>query len=84
MNVNVSLTGELCEFIKAKISNGRYASASAVVQEAVRIMMLTEEARLTLLRNAWIDGQASGDASPADFASIKVRGRMLLNATSNG
>jgi len=37
MNMNVSLTDELSEFVKAQISSGRYTSASEVVREAPRI-----------------------------------------------
>ena len=80
MNMNVSLTDELSEFVKAKVSSGRYTSASEVVREALRIMEQTEEARLAFLRNAWAAGQASGDAGPADFADIKAQGRALLKA----
>lgn len=75
-----SLTDELSEFVKAKVSSGRYTSASEVVREALRIMEQTEEARLAFLRNAWAAGQASGDAGPADFESIKAQGRALLKA----
>jgi len=80
MNMNVSLTDELSEFVKAKVASGRYTSASEVVREALRIMEQTEEARLTFLRNAWSAGQANGDAGPADFADIKAQGRALLKA----
>ena len=41
MNMNVSLTEELGEFVKAKVSSGRYTSASEVVREALRIMEQT-------------------------------------------
>jgi antitoxin ParD1/3/4 len=80
MNMNVSLTEELSEFVRAKVSSGRYTSASEVVREALRIMEQTEEARLAFLRNAWAAGQASGDAGPADFTGIKAQGRALLKA----
>jgi antitoxin ParD1/3/4 len=80
MNMNVSLTDELSEFVKSKVSSGRYTSASEVVREALRIMEQTEEARLAFLRNAWTAGQASGDAGPADFADIKAQGRARLKA----
>ena len=82
MNMNVSLTEELGEFVKAKVSSGRYTSASEVVREALRIMEQTEEARLAYLRNAWVEGQASGDAGPADFSGIKAQGRARLKAAS--
>jgi antitoxin ParD1/3/4 len=80
MNMNVSLTDELSDYVKAKVSSGRYTSASEVVREALRIMEQTEEARLAFLRKAWAAGQASGDAGPADFADIKAQGRALLKA----
>lgn len=80
MNMNVSLTDELHEFVKAKVESGRYTSASEVVREALRIMEQTDEARLADLRKAWAEGEASGDTGPADFASIKAKGRELLKA----
>jgi antitoxin ParD1/3/4 len=81
MNMNVSLTDELHEFVKAKVDSGRYTSASEVVSEALRIMEQTEEARLAFLRGAWAEGEAAGDAGPADFAGIKARGREFLKAS---
>jgi antitoxin ParD1/3/4 len=84
MDINISLTEELGEFVKAKVSSGRYTSASEVVREALRIMMQTEDARHAFLRNAWAAGQASGDAGPADFVGIKAQGRALLKATRIG
>jgi antitoxin ParD1/3/4 len=77
-DMNVSQTDELSEFVKEKISSGRYASASEVVREALRLMEQTEEDRLAFLRNAWAEGQASGDAGPADFGSIKAEARQAL------
>jgi putative addiction module CopG family antidote len=42
MNMNVSLTEELANFVKAKVSGGRYASSSEVVREALRLMEKVE------------------------------------------
>ena len=36
--MNVSLTPELEEFVSAKVSSGRYNSASEVVREALRLL----------------------------------------------
>jgi antitoxin ParD1/3/4 len=77
MNMNVSLTDELGEFVKSKVSSGRYTSASEVVREALRLMEQSEEARLAYLRQAWAEGQGSGPAVKADFASIKADARKL-------
>ena len=38
MNMNVSLTDQLANFVKAKVSAGRYSSSSEVVREALRLM----------------------------------------------
>ena len=43
MNMNVSLTDELSEFVKSKVSSGRYTSASEVVREALRRLQRAEE-----------------------------------------
>ena len=71
MNMNVSLTDELAGFVKAKVSTGRYTSSSEVVREALRLLEQhdsREAEKLELLRKAWQDGIASGDAGELDFA----------------
>ncbi len=79
MDMIVSLTDELSEFVEAKVSSGRYASADEVVREALQIMEQVENARLTILREAWKQGEV-GEDRPADFADIKARGRAMLKA----
>jgi len=74
MNMNVSLTEELANFVKAKVSAGRYASSSEVVREALRLMEKIEQQeaeKLNFLRQAWKDGVDSGDAGKVDFAALK-------------
>lgn len=78
MNISVSLTPELVDLIKAKVASGRYASSSEVVSEALRLLERAdqreaEEARL--LRGAWEEGVASGDAGPLDFGALKAEAR---------
>jgi antitoxin ParD1/3/4 len=43
--MNVSLTPELEEFVGAKVSSGRYNSASEVVREALRLLEERDRAR---------------------------------------
>jgi antitoxin ParD1/3/4 len=55
MNMNVSLTDELANFVKAKVSAGRYTSSSEVVREALRLMEKVEQQeaeKLTYLRKS--------------------------------
>lgn len=78
MNMNVSLTDELAEFIKAKVAGGRYSSSSEVVREALRIMEKAERQeaeKLRLLRQAWQEGVDSGDAGELDFSELKKQAR---------
>jgi antitoxin ParD1/3/4 len=83
MNMNVSLTDELANFVKAKVSTGRYASSSEVVREALRLMEKIESQEvenLTFLRQAWKDGIDSGDAGVVDFSALKREARARLAA----
>ena len=82
MNMNVSLPEELANFVKDKVSTGRYGSSSEVVREALRLMEKTEQQeaeKLAALREAWKEGIDSGDAGEIDFAALKkeARGRRI-------
>jgi antitoxin ParD1/3/4 len=78
MNMNVSLPEELANFVKDKVSTGRYGSSSEVVREALRLMEKTEQQeaeKLAALRQAWKEGIDSGDAGAVDFAALKKEAR---------
>ncbi len=67
---NVNLTDELDRFVAAEIENGRYENASEVMRAALRSLERDEqeyEARLTSLRAAIDDGDASGLAEGGVF-----------------
>jgi antitoxin ParD1/3/4 len=81
MNMNVSLTEELANFVKSKVAGGRYSSSSEVVREALRLMEKVEQQeaeKLGLLRAAWKEGIDSGDAGKVDFAALKTEARARL------
>ena len=79
MNMNVSLTDELANFVKAKVSAGRYTSSSEVVREALRLMEKQEEEKLGWLRQAFKEGMESGDAGELDLDALKAEGRKRLS-----
>jgi antitoxin ParD1/3/4 len=84
MNMNVSLTDELANFVKAKVAAGRYTSSSEVVREALRLMEKVEEQeaeKLEFLRQAWKEGIDSGDAGELDFQALKKEARARLAAS---
>jgi antitoxin ParD1/3/4 len=80
MNMNVSLTDELAEFVKSKVVSGRYASSSEVVREALRLLEHQDAEKLAWLRQAYTEGMASGDAGVVDYAALKKDGRERLAA----
>jgi len=78
MNMNVSLPEELANYVREKVSTGRYGSSSEVVREALRLMERTEQQaaeKLALLRQAWAQGVDSGDAGEIDFDALKQDAR---------
>jgi antitoxin ParD1/3/4 len=76
--MNVSLPEELANFVKDKVSTGRYGSSSGVVREALRLMEKTEQQeteKLAALRQAWKEGVDRGDAGEIDFPALKTQAR---------
>lgn len=83
MNMNVSLPEELAEFVKAKVSTGRYTSSSEVVREALRLLEqqdIRNAEKLRWLQKAWQDGIDSGDAGELDIDALKREARQQLAA----
>ena len=71
---NVNLTVELDNFISTNISSGRYDNASEVVRAALRSLERDEaiyQAKLTALRAAIAEGDASGIAEGDVFARVR-------------
>ena len=83
MNMNVSLPDELANFVKAKVSTGRYGSSSEVVREALRLLEQAEKQnaeKLAYLRQAWQEGIDGGGAEELDLETLKAAGRAKLAA----
>ncbi len=79
---NVNLTDELERFVLTKVESGRYENASEVVRAALRTLERDErqyEAKLTALRAAIDEGDASGIAKGNAFA--RVRRKLNLRTT---
>src|SRR6202165_2428942 len=71
---NGNLTDELDRFVLAKVKSGRYENASEVVRAALRTLEREEqqyEAKLTALRAAVEEGDASGIAEDGVFARVR-------------
>jgi antitoxin ParD1/3/4 len=71
---NVNLTDELDRFVATKVKSGRYENASEVVRAGLRTLEREEqeyEAKLTALRAAIDEGDASGIAEGNVFGRVR-------------
>lgn len=65
-------------FVQTLVETGRYASASEVVRDGLRLMEAREQARgakQAALRVSIEEGLASGPSEPLDMAAIKAEAR---------
>ena len=78
MGMNVNLTPQLEELVRAKVDSGMYTSASEVVREALRLMDEQDrlrQAKLDELRGEVRRGLDSGPSEPWDATALKAKAR---------
>ena len=78
MGMNVNLTPQLEELVRAKVASGMYTSASEVVREALRLMDEQDRlraAKLEQLRDDLRHGLESGASQPWSVEDAKREGR---------
>ena len=78
MGMNVNLTPQLEELVRAKVGSGLYSSASEVVREALRLMDEQDrlrQAKFEQLRNDIRQGLESGPSTEWNAQELKEAGR---------
>lgn len=86
--MNVSLTPELENFVKQKVTAGMYNSASEVMREALRLLEERDslrEMKLQVLRRDIHEGISEldqGYGSPLDLDKIKAKARSVKEKRS--
>ena len=78
INMNVSLTQQLEQFVSEQVRSGRYQSASEVVREGLRLLVTraeTERMKLEALRKMIRESLESGPAEPHDMEEIIAAAR---------
>ena len=74
--MNISLTGALASFVESEVESGRYASASELVRESLRMLEHEKDveaekrAILKAAVQAGLDQAKAGDLSPRSFEEI--------------
>lgn len=73
-NTSISL-GDYSEgFISEQVSCGRYGSASEVIRASLRLLEEHEQS-VHAIRQALVEGEASGDAGELHMKAIKAKAR---------
>ena len=81
--MNVSLTAELENYVKAKVATGMYNSVSEVMREALRLMEerdALKSMKLDALRRdvqEGLDELDRGEGTPLDMNEIKAKARAI-------
>jgi antitoxin ParD1/3/4 len=76
--INIALTSEEINALKAAVEAGEYATTSEVVREALREWQGNRELSgedLNRARELWRGGKGSGAASPLDLAGTREQAR---------
>ncbi len=69
-------------FVSKLTASGRYASASEVLRDGLRLLEQREQersAKLDALRRDIAEGMASGESEPLDMEAIKREARKSVN-----
>ncbi len=80
-NTSITLGDHFENFIGSQIKAGRFGNTSEVVRASLRLLEEHEQ-KVEALRQALIDGEASGDAGHLDFHQIKRAARNQAGLTA--
>jgi antitoxin ParD1/3/4 len=70
----ITVTEQQDRWIKAQIDNGRYTNESECIRDLIR-RELEHHAEIEAIRNALIEGEASGEPRHLDVTAFKQRMR---------
>ena len=83
--MNVSLTPQLENFVKQKVSTGLYNSVSEVIREALRLLEEKEALKMMKLEAlrgdvlAYVESLDRGEGKLLNTEAIKTKGREIMS-----
>jgi antitoxin ParD1/3/4 len=80
-STSILIEEDFDEFIDKQVADGRYDSASDVVEAGLRLLRDKDES-LAELEAALIEGEESGEAGPFDFDAFLERKRAQRGGTA--
>ncbi len=76
MNVSLSLSPDLAQWIQDRVATGPYSSAAELIREALRLLQAREQFRSDVL--AGVAQLDRGEVADLDMAAIKAAARQKL------
>lgn len=77
----ITLTEQQDDWVKAQIESGHYGNDSEYIRDLIRKDQQAKE-RLTILRQALVEGESSGESKALDLSTIKVLARERMKASN--
>lgn len=77
----ITLTEQQENWVKGQIETGHFGNDSEYIRHLIRRDQQAQE-RLTTLRQALLEGEASGKSKPLDMSAIKASGRKRIKAAN--
>ena len=74
---NITLTEQQDDWVKSQIESGHLGKDSEYIRDLIRKDQQAKE-RLTMLRQALLEGESSGESKALDLAEIKALARELF------
>lgn len=84
--ISIALTAEQIVAMKSAVDAGEYATTSEVIREALREWQRKRDLQaeeLKRLRQAWMEGKASGAPTTLDSVSLREEARKRLKKASS-
>ncbi len=75
----ITLTEQQDDWVKAQIEGGHFGNDSEYIRHLIRRDQQAQE-RLATLREALLEGEASGEPRPLNISAVKAAGRQRMKA----